>query len=323
MAEWLAERGIGETRLLCVEDQRIVAGKLDWHERLIAGARVEARIAKRRGRGTRAVAETAHGEEILLQRLPASAAEGSSVIVAVTRAAIGERGRRKPAQGTLTDDAPREWRIADSLCQEGHEVREVRQFPVEGWDDIMQSAFEGSAEFASGSLLFSATPAMTLVDIDGTLPPRELSLAAVGPFTRHLQLFDLSGSIGIDFPTLPAKADRKAVDEALGTALEDYRHERTGMNGFGFVQIVSRVTGPSILHRAQFRRTRAAIRLLLRKAERVAEPGALLLTAHPALQPLLRDEWRDDLARRTGREIRWKSDPAVAIEGGFAQAVAP
>lgn len=323
MAEWLAERGIGETRLALVDGDRIVAAKLDWHEQLVAGARVEARIAKRRGGGTRAMAETPQGEEILLQRLPASATEGRSVTITITRAAIGERGRRKPAVGTLTDEAPRNWRIADTLCAAGHEVREVRQFPVDGWDDILQSAFDGSADFEGGSLLFSATPAMTLIDIDGTLAPRELALAAVGPVAEQLRQFDLSGSIGIDFPTLSTKPDRQAVDDALGAALGDYRHERTGMNGFGFVQLVSRVSGPSILHRAQFRRTRAAIRLLLRRAERVAEPGALLLTGHPALQPLLRDEWHAELARRTGREIRWKSDPAVAIEGGFAQAIAP
>lgn len=323
MAEWFAERGIGETRLVCVEHDEIVAAKLDWHERLAAGARIEGRFAKRRAGASRAVAETARGEEVLLQRLPASATEGSTVTIEITRAAIGERGRRKPAQGIVTDEAPRDWRAIDALNADGHEVQEVRHFPVGGWDDILQSAFEGTTEFDGGSLLFSATPAMTLVDIDGTLPPRELALAAIGPLARQLRLLDLSGSIGIDFPTLAAKADRKAVDEALGAALGGYRHERTGINGFGFVQIVSRVTGPSILHRAQFRRTRAAIRQLLRRAERVEEPGALLLTAHPALQPLFRDEWRDELARRTGREIRWKIDPAVAIEGGFAQAISP
>ncbi len=322
MAEWFAEQGIGETRLVRIAGDRIVAAKLDWHERLIAGARVEAKIARRRGGGHRAVAETEQGEKILLQQLPTSTTEGSAVTVEVSRGAIGERGRRKPAQGLLTDEAPRNRRLADTLRAEGHEVREVRRFPVDGWDDIMQSAFDGTADFEGGNLLFSATPAMTLIDVDGTLPPRQLALAALKPLTEQMRLFDLAGSIGIDFPTLPAKPDRKAVDEALETVLGDYAHERTGMNGFGFVQIVSRVSGPSILQRAQFRRTRAAIRLLLRRAERVAEPGALLLTAHPALQPLLREEWRDELARRTGREIRWKSDPTVAIESGFAQAVA-
>ncbi len=323
MAEWLAECGIGETRLALFEGDRMIAARLDWHERLVAGARVAATIARKGGGATRAVAQTDRGEDILLQRVPPSATDGSAVTIEITRAAIGERDRRKPAQGVLTDEQPREWSLIDSMRAAGEDVREVRSFPAPGWDELLQSAFDGTAEFAGGSLLFSATPAMILVDVDGILRPRELALAAAGPLAQYLRLFDLSGSIGVDFPTLPAKADRQAVDNALSAALGDYRHECTGMNGFGFVQIVSRMTGPSILHRAQFRRTRAAIRLLLRRAERVAEPGALLLTAHPALQPLLRDEWKGELARRTGREIRWKSDPAVAIESGFAQAVAP
>jgi hypothetical protein len=36
----------------------------------------------------------------------------------------------------------------------------------------------------------------------------------------------------------------------------------------------------------------------------------------------LTDEWLAELTRRTGREVRLATDPGLALDGGFAQAVA-
>jgi hypothetical protein len=196
----------------------------------------------------------------------------------------------------------------------------VRRFPAGLWEELWGEAWAGEVLFPTGSLLFSITPAMTLVDVDGAAASAILARDAVKPLARAIRRFDLGGAIGVDFPSLERKDDRRAVDAALGEALADWAHERTAMNGFGFVQLVARLERPSLLHRLALSRAGAAARMLLRRAELVEEPGALLLTAHPAVVTQLMQDWIVELARRTGREVRLAGDPALALDGGFAQA---
>jgi len=240
----------------------------------------------------------------------------------VVRSAISEAGRSKLAHARPTEDAVRPAPgLIEKLQLEGHTPRLVHRFPGAGWDELMGDAFARSIAFDGGAILLCPTPAMTLIDIDGTLPPVALAFAAVPAIAAALRLFDIGGSVGIDFPSLQDKVDRRAVDTALAAQLADWPHERTAMNGFGFVQIISRLERPSIIQRIEHSPAAAAARLLLRRAEGVGDPGAILLTSHPAVQAKLAPHWLDELARRTGREVRVESNPALALESGFAQAV--
>jgi hypothetical protein len=319
---WYVEEGIGEDRAIRLDGGRIAAARVEWPGELAVGLVEDAVLVSRAAGSPRGTARFASGEEALVDKLPASASEGARIRLEVTRPALGERGRRKLARTRPTEDKPRPApTLAERLRAEGHEVRVVREFPGGDGGELLAEAFAGEVTFPGGTLQFSPTPAMLLVDVDGTLGPRALALAAVAPLAQALQRFDVGGSIGIDFPTLSARADRQAVDTALAEALGGWPHERTAMNGFGFVQLVARLERPSLLHRAAFQRAGLAARKLLRQAERLDGPGAILLSGHPALEGQLTPKWLAELARRTGREVRWEARPALALEAPQAQLV--
>lgn len=318
MSEWLIEDGIGEQRALLVENDRAIAAKLRWPGELHAGQIVEARLVSKASGSRRGLAQSTDGQSILVDRLPKEATEGQNAKVQISRAAIAERGRYKLAQGrVVADDA----KGADAQRDIFTTGKRIARFPAGLWEDVWDTAASGEVHFANGSLLLSVTPAMTLIDIDGDLPPRQLALAAVQPLADTLRQMDLGGSIGIDFPTLDKKSDRKEVDQALEQALSAWPHERTAMNGFGFVHCIARLEGPSLLHRMASSRTGAVARMALRRAEMVNGPGTTLMTVHPALKAKLKPEWLAELERRTGRPHKVETDPGLAIEAAQAQII--
>jgi hypothetical protein len=317
---WLIEQGIGETRALLVEGEQVMATKVIWPGEIAAGEKCSGKLTAKLKGTRRGVALLANGTEALVDHLPPAITEGQNLNLIITRAPVAERGRLKRAQARAVEaDAP----APPTAIPQG---QVVRRFPAGLWDEVWHAASSGSLDFPGGEVLVSVTPAMTVIDIDGVGAPRAVALAAIPAIARALRWFDLGGNIGIDFPTLADKADRRAVDVALGEALADWPHERTAMNGFGFVQLVARLEGPSLLHRFATARLGMAARMALRRAEIAAESGTgrvLELTVHPALKAKLKAAWLEDLARRTGRTVDVKADPGLAIEGAHAQILKP
>lgn len=315
---WLVEQGVGEERAILYRAGQAVAARLRWPGGLEPGAVMEGVLVSKPQGSSRGRAKFPSGEEALVDKLPRDASEGAVMRFLVTRTAVGEASRVKPAQVRPTDEA---LRPAPSFAESLPDAKVVRRFPGSDWEDIGDQAAQGIVPFTGGSLHFAATPAMVVVDIDGHLPPRDLALAAVKPLARAIQLFGIGGIIGVDFPTVQAKSDRKVVDAALEDALIDFDHERTAMNGFGFVQVVSRFERPSMLHLVQHDPAGAAARLLLRRAEALEGAGRIEMAAHPAVIARVTDGWMDELRRRMGREVSTKADPALAIEAPHAQLV--
>ncbi|WP_226636961.1 ribonuclease [Novosphingobium profundi] len=323
MPRWLIEDGIGETRAVLVEDGEVLAARLFLPGETRAGAVLEARLVARQSGSRRGTVRLPSGEDALIDGLEKSASEGALLRIVVTRSAIREGSRIKRMQVRPTDKAPCPPPTPrEELERDGFPVEQVRRFPDDPWPELVLQALDGQIPFPGGTLLVSPTPAMTLIDIDGALPPATLAMAAVPAIAACIGQLDLNGAIGIDFPSLERKDDRRAVDTALAAALDHWPHQSTAMNGFGFVQLVARCEGPSLLHRVHNDPAGAGARLLLRRAEAVSEPGILLLGASSAVRAAVRPEWEEELARRTGRTLRWSVDDSLALGGGFAQAVA-
>ena len=320
MPEWLIERGIGETRALLIEADRVMAARLHVDGDLVAGSIHRGRLAETAKGTRRGTVRLASGHDVLVERVPAGTAHGSALSVLITRAAMAEATRAKPAQARVAAaDMPRD----DSpVFANLPNARDVTRFPDGSWEELWTDAATGQLAFAGGTLTIEPTAGMTVIDIDGHMPPRTLALAAVPVIAEAVRRFDMGGSLGIDFPTLAAKSDRKAIDTALAEELSDWPHEQTAMNGFGFVQIVARLERPSLVHRFAYDPEGMAARFLMRQGERVEGSGPVLeLTANPAVAAKLTDAWLTELARRTGRTVRVAARDTVAITGGHAQIV--
>lgn len=325
-SDWLVEEGIGEHRAIQLDGSTITAARLYWPGALTVGQVENAQVISIAKRGIRRKFGTvrfANGQLAFASRMPPETTEGMKVRQKVTREAISERGRLKLAQSNDTQDPVTP---APSLVQQleaaGETARVVHRFPGEAdWDDLWLEASSGDVPFAGGALLLSDTPAMTLIDVDLQDHVEALYHNGIPALARTLQRLHIRGNVGIDFPTLD-KSDRKAIDDKLSKALEGWPHERTAMNGFGFVQIVTRLDQPSLLQRVGRNRPAAAARMLLRRAEGLQGAGRIELAAHPAVIAQLKDEWLSQLARRMGREVSTRADPALAIEAPHAQLVA-
>tara|TARA_R110000787_G_scaffold215191_4_gene324309 strand:- start:25937 stop:26935 length:999 start_codon:yes stop_codon:yes gene_type:complete len=322
---WLYEAGIGETRAMRLENGELIqirAERTDGRAR--AGAVVEAKFTRQWVSGRSGIITLADGQEALLQPLPKGLTEGSMVRVEIVRAAMTERGgqakraRARPADAdSPLNDGPD---LLAEINASGLPVKQVHAhdedvFARHGWHEAIEQAETGRIDFEGGRLLVSLTPAMTLFDVDGPLAPFELAKRAAKEIALALVRFDISGNIGVDFPTLQAKAERAAVT-AIFDEYMTANCERTAINGFGFMQIVSRKLRPSVLEIMQANRSVNAALQLLRQAERDRGTGAMRLDVHPAVANKMQPMLLEELARRTGRPVSVEPRGEVSIDGG-------
>jgi hypothetical protein len=308
--EWQIERGIGESRLVRIDGGEIVAARILVDGIVPAGTILEARLARV---GKPAIAN-ADGQDYVLRGGAPDASEGEAIRIEVVRETIPGAEPWKRPLARISSAEP----SAPGLPAEEIAFPSPRDALEEaGWSDLLEEARSGIVAFTGGALRVSPTPAMTLIDVDGTLPVPDLAMAGAKAAARAILRHGIGGSIGVDLPTVQGKEQRAAIGAAVDAILPN-PFERTAVNGFGFLQIVRPRLHASLFELAADRAALEA-RALLRAAAR--ETGGVRLAVHPAVQKVLesRPDWLAMLARQVGGPVTLRSDPKRTISGGHAE----
>ena len=320
MPEWLVERGIGETRAVLVDGDEIVEARIELDGAVTAGTTVRGRLTSAGANGRNALVMDERGTEYLLPRGAAGVAEGATVTIEVTRERIpGGEPWKRPLARMAGGEAAIAQPLVERLGGRGLSFPGASDRLGElGWDELIEEAWSGTVRFEGGELRISPTPAMTLIDVDGYLPPVELAVLGATEAAHAIRRLDIGGSIGVDLPTSGNKAARQRAAEAIDSVLPQ-PFERTAVNGFGFVQIVRPRLRPSLVELAQDRTGFQARALLRRIAFEPAGPKRLV--AHPAVISLLRTrgDWIAELARQVGGAIQLRADASLPMSGGYAE----
>jgi hypothetical protein len=309
LPEWVYEEGIGETRFALVDDGEIVEAHIELDGIVRAGTVLEARLMSG---GRNSVARDESGVEYLMPRGAPGTTEGASLNIEITRSAIPGSEPWKRPLARVSDEPAGEIPNVDARPAVGNELKTAC------WDDLIEQARSGIVRFAGGELRIEATAAMTVIDVDGTLPLEELAVRGAAEAAKAIRRLDIGGSVGIDLPTVGSKAVRMSAATAIDAHLPQ-PFERTAVNGFGFVQIVRPRQRASLIELAMDRATFEARALLRRAAFEPAGPKRLV--AHPAVASTLEahQDWLEALARQVGGAITLRPDTALPMSGGYAE----
>ncbi|RDV06375.1 hypothetical protein DXH95_02795 [Sphingorhabdus pulchriflava] len=356
----LWDAGPGEVRAGLVEDGKLIEFRIfrqleHLSMPLAAGEKYSARVVNRTG-PNKALVTIGGGVDAILQPA-AQFTDGQLLVVEMTRAPVPEPGRWKlPLVRAVPDSqatAPLGWQRGDSpeqsfarmmaakadqlVCSTPQVANDLRAMvgdakPVHidadtiadaDFDSLAEMSVTGEFPIEGGMLTIERTRAMTMIDIDGGSGAMTLNLAAAREIPRLLQLLDIGGQIGIDFLTLPDRAARQALDAALTESCKKLgSHERTAVNGFGFVQIVRPRNGASVqeilcgITPGRLSLDSKAIALLRATAVSTGH-GCRTLTAPPKIIERIK-RWPDTLAKlrlSLGTDIELVSDSSVTGYG--------
>ncbi len=297
----LVEAAPGATRALVLDGETVLESHIARSDDpLPVGLIAPARLASRSGGRAVVVID---GQDALLEPVPADWPEGQTRLVEVLRPARPDGVRDKQARVAAHDGPARPApALATRLAAAGHAVTPVPAHGQDllaeaGWDAVVEEALSGRIDFPGGRLLVAPTPAMLVIDVDGTGDLGQLAEAAARAVAALIRRHGIGGPVVVDFPTLAGRGPRATVDAILAENLP-LPFEKTAMNGFGLVQIIRPRRHISLIEEVR-RPGFAALELLRRAmrlvgATRLEAPGTVIdwLAARPALT--------DECARLSG-----------------------
>lgn len=329
MPEWFYEEGIGENRAALVHKGEMLEARIEREGRharagaIASGRLVRTLIPRRRG-----IVRLDSGEEALLEPIPPKLAEGAALLAEVVRERIGEEGRDKLARvriappGAKPHAGPSLYEqisatdLPVTLCP-AHESDRLEEH---GWGELMEEAMTGQVGTEDASLRIFLTPAMTLIDVDGSLPPAQLGPKGAALAAKAVRRMGITGSIGIDLPTMNNKDERQIAANLFDKHLPQ-PFERTAVNGFGFLQVIRRRERPSLAEVLREDPVLTAALALLRRGERHGTGGAVTLVGAPAVIARLHKarDWLALLERRRGGAVALRADEGLAISASYAE----
>ncbi len=252
------------------------------------------RIDRKAPSGTYVI--TDDGAELLV-RSKVGAAEGAGVGFEVTREAIAEPGRLKPAEARLIDVLPETQADKDGFWRNRLSAMNADMLIAKPVGDALDAAIAGVSQIGDVVVSFQRTKAGLVFDVDGIGDPLAINRVAAAEIARLLRLYQVGGMVMIDFVSVESKGSRMDVAKAFDAAsASDQRpFERSAINGYGLMQVVRARPRPSVLDQlfgtniAALSDETQALRLL-RDAARSSGFGRRVITASTRVATLLQSQ---------------------------------
>ena len=306
----------GERRAALVENGHIVEIHIQRDLHWALGETGAGRIDRKTPSGSYLASDD--GAEILI-RGKAKAGEGARVVFEITREAIAEPGRVKPAEGRVLEAMPEVLRDKDGLWDDRLSALKAVTVRNQSFGDAFDAGIAGASHVGDVTVSFQRTKAGLVFDVDGVGDPVAINLLAAKEIARLLRLYQVGAMVMIDFVAVDSKANRIAIAEAFDAAAahEPRPFERSAVNGYGLMQVVRARPRPSVLDHLFGTRivspsdeTQALS--LLREAVLASGFGPRIITARPEIATLLTlHKWHpfiQQCERRTGARLEIIAD---------------